>query len=90
MKAVVMPLLGAPAINPAFHYLAGSRAALPGAVYAVIVMAGFREETIFRGYMFERFGKLFGSGVWACGRMLWASRGRFRSGKGSLIGRTSA
>jgi len=63
MKAIVMPLLGAPPINPAFHYLAGNRAALPAAVYAVIVMAGFGEETIFRGYMFERFGKLFGSGV---------------------------
>ena len=65
MKAIVMPLLGAPAINPAFHYLAGNRAALPGAVYAIIVGAGFGEETVFRGYLFERFGKLFGAGAWA-------------------------
>ena len=63
MKAVVMPLLGAPPINQAFHYLAGNRAALPGALYAMIVGAGFGEETLFRGYLFERFGKLFGSGV---------------------------
>lgn len=65
MKAVVMPLLGAPPINQAYHYLAGNRAALPGAIYAMIVIAGFGEETVFRGYMFERLGKLFGTGVWA-------------------------
>src|SRR4029077_754276 len=33
MKAIVMPLLGAPAINPAYHYLVGNRAALPGIVF---------------------------------------------------------
>jgi len=65
MKAVVMPLLGGPPINQAFHYLAGNRAALPGAAYAMIVGAGFGEETVFRGYLFERLGKLFGSGRWA-------------------------
>jgi hypothetical protein len=65
MKAIVMPLLGAEPINQAFHYLAGNRAALPGALYAVIVGAGFGEETVFRGYLFERFGKLFGSRLWA-------------------------
>jgi len=31
----------------------------------MIVGAGFGEETLFRGYMFERLGKLFGSGVGA-------------------------
>ena len=65
MKSIVMPLFGAPAINPAFHYLAGNRAALPAATFAVIVGAGFGEETVFRGYMFERFRKLFGTSVWA-------------------------
>jgi membrane protease YdiL (CAAX protease family) len=60
MKALVMPLLGAPPINQAYHYLAGNRAAIPGFLYVVIVGAGFGEETIFRGYLFERFGKLFG------------------------------
>jgi CAAX protease family protein len=65
MKAIVMPLLGADPINQAFHYLAGNRAALPGMLYLIIVGAGFGEETVFRGWMFERFGKLFGSGVWA-------------------------
>jgi membrane protease YdiL (CAAX protease family) len=60
MKAVVMPLLGAPQINPAYHYLAGNRAALPGMLFAMIVVAGFGEETLYRGYMFERLGKLLG------------------------------
>src|SRR5437016_746806 len=61
MKMIVMPLLGADPINQAFHYLAGNRAALPGAIYAMIVGAGFGEETVFRGYLFERLGKLLGS-----------------------------
>jgi membrane protease YdiL (CAAX protease family) len=65
MKALVMPLLGAPPINQAYHYLAGNTAAIPAALYFMIVGAGFGEETNFRGWMFERFGKLFGPGVWA-------------------------
>jgi hypothetical protein len=31
----------------------------------MIVGAGFGEETIFRGFLFERLGKLFGTGVGA-------------------------
>jgi CAAX protease family protein len=65
MKAIVMPLLGADAINHAYHYLAGNRAALPGMLYAVIVGAGFGEETVFRGYLFERLSKLFGASTFA-------------------------
>ena len=61
MKAIVMPLLGADPINQAYHYLAGNTAALPGMLYAVIIGAGFGEETVFRGYLFERLGKLFGA-----------------------------
>ena len=63
MKAIVMPLLGAPAINQAYHYLADNPAALPGMMVVVIFGAGFGEETVFRGFLFERLGKLFGSGV---------------------------
>ena len=63
MKAIVMPLLGAPPINEAYHFLAGNTAAIPWALYTIILGAGFGEETIFRGWMFERFGKLFGSSV---------------------------
>jgi membrane protease YdiL (CAAX protease family) len=64
MKAVVMPLLGADPINQAYHYLVGNTAALPWILYAVTIGAGFGEETVFRGYMFERLGKLFGAGAW--------------------------
>jgi len=60
MKAVVMPLLGADPINQAYHYLAGNTAALPAMLFAVTVGAGFGEETVFRGYLFERLDKLFG------------------------------
>ena len=60
MKAIVMPLLGANPINQTCHYLVGNRAALPAVVFTMIVVAGFGEETVFRGYMFERLGKLIG------------------------------
>ena len=60
MKAVVVQLLGADPIDRAYHYLAGNAAMLPAAIWAMIV-AGFGEETVFRGFMFERLGKAFGS-----------------------------
>jgi membrane protease YdiL (CAAX protease family) len=59
MKALVMPLLGAEPVNHAYHFLAGNRAMLPSAAWGMLV-AGFGEETVFRGYLFERAGKLFG------------------------------
>lgn len=65
MKAIVMPLLGADPINQSYHYLVGNKAALPAMLFAVTIGAGFGEETVFRGYLFERFGKLSGSAVWA-------------------------
>jgi len=65
MKTVVMPLLGAPAINHAFHFLVGNTAALPEMIYVVIIGAAFGEEILFRGYAFERLGKLFGSSAGA-------------------------
>ena len=65
MKAVVMPLLGADPVNATYHYLAGNPAALPGMLFSVVIGAGFGEETLFRGYMFERLRKLLGPSVWA-------------------------
>lgn len=65
MKAVVMPLLGAPAVNPAFHYMAHNpREALEFAAI-VVFMVGWAEETAFRGWLFERLGKLLGRGFGA-------------------------
>jgi membrane protease YdiL (CAAX protease family) len=62
MKAIVMPLLGAPPVNHAFQFLAGNRALLPTAIWMMLV-AGFAEETIWRGFLFERLGKLCGPGA---------------------------
>jgi len=61
MKAIVMPLLGASPTNQTYHYLVGNRAAaLLAAGWTMTVVGGFGEETVFRGYMFERLGKLLG------------------------------
>ncbi|MBZ5638831.1 MAG: CPBP family intramembrane metalloprotease [Acidobacteriia bacterium] len=61
-KALVMPLLGAPPINVRYQYLTGNSVALPGIVAAVLISASFSEEVFFRGYLFERLGKLLGHG----------------------------
>jgi uncharacterized protein len=60
LKAIVMPLLGGNPVNQTYHYLVGNPAALPAAVLTMIIVGGFGEETVFRGYLFERFGKLLG------------------------------
>lgn len=59
MKMIVMPLFGADPVNQAYRFLTGNTALLPSAVWAMFV-AGFGEETVFRGFLFERFGKLIG------------------------------
>ena len=63
MKAVVMPLLGADPINRTYHGLVGNRAAIPATLLALVLGAGVGEETVFRGFLFERFGKLLGHGL---------------------------
>ena len=63
MKAIVMPLLGAPDTNAAYRDLVGNDAALPGMIFTMIVGAGFGEEAVFRGFLFERLGRLLGPGA---------------------------
>jgi membrane protease YdiL (CAAX protease family) len=59
LKAIVMPLLDADPINGTYHYLVGnSAAALVMALYTLV--ASVNEETVFRGFVFERLGKLLG------------------------------
>ena len=58
MKALVMPLLGAAPMNEAYHYLVGNPVAMLQMAIGIIVGAGFGEETVYRGFLFERFGKL--------------------------------
>jgi uncharacterized protein len=65
MKAIVMPLLGGPPINQAYHWVTGNTAALPFMLFLMIVVAGWGEETLYRGWMFERLGKLLGTSGWA-------------------------
>jgi uncharacterized protein len=60
MKAIVMPLLGAEPVNQTYHHLVGNEAALLAVIPMMVVTAGFGEETFFRGYLFERIGKLIG------------------------------
>jgi membrane protease YdiL (CAAX protease family) len=64
MKAIVMPVFSADPVNHAYHFLAGNRSMLPAATWAML-MAGFGEETVFRGFMFERLHKLTGSGIFS-------------------------
>lgn len=61
MKAVVMPLFGANPVNVSYQFLEHNTAMLPAAIWAMFV-AGFAEETVFRGYLFERGRKIFGDG----------------------------
>ena len=86
MKAIVMPLLGAPEINSAYHYVIGNRAALPGLMFTMIVGAGFGEETIFRGFLFERLGKLFGTGAGAKVSMVLLTSALFALGHYANLG----
>jgi len=65
MKAIVMPLLGADPVNQAYHFLAGNGPAAVAFVLELILKTGFGEETFFRGYLFERLGKLFGQSLGA-------------------------
>jgi hypothetical protein len=77
MKAIVMPLLGADPINRAYHYLAGNTAALPLMLLNVIVVAGLGEEIVYRGYLFERLGKLLGRSVMAKAATVLIAAGLF-------------
>lgn len=86
MKVIVMRLLGAPPINPAYHYLAGNTAALPATVYTMIFGAGFGEETVFRGYMFERLGKVLGTGPGAKTLIVILTAGLFAAAHFSVQG----
>lgn len=80
MKTIVMPLLSAPPTNTAYHYLAGNTGALPATVFTMIVIAGFGEETVYRGYMFERLKKLLGTGRGATIFIVIFTAGLFAAG----------
>jgi membrane protease YdiL (CAAX protease family) len=85
MKTIVMPLLGADPVNEAYHFLAGNRAMLPAAVWAM-TNAGFAEETVFRGYFFERLGRLIGSSLGAKTAIVLLTSAVFASGHYAVQG----
>jgi len=64
LMRALLPLLGVHR-GSAYTYLVGNAAALPGMIFTVVVGAGFGEETVWRGFLFHRLGKLMGSEVWA-------------------------
>ncbi len=53
-KSVIMPVLGAPPTNPYFAYITGNTQALFALAAVIVVGAGFGEELVFRGFLFER------------------------------------
>lgn len=61
MKAIVLPLLGAPAVNTMFGDLANDPRHVIFLIFYMLLGAAFCEELVFRGYMFERLGKLLGT-----------------------------
>jgi membrane protease YdiL (CAAX protease family) len=79
MKAIVMPLLGAPPVNQTYHWVTGNTAALPAMFFLMIVVGGWGEETFYRGWMFERLGKLFGTSGWAKASMVLLTTSIFAS-----------
>jgi hypothetical protein len=62
-KAVILPLLGAPPVNAAFGNLAANPRHALFLVFYVTIGAGFCEELVFRGYLYQRIGRLIGDGV---------------------------
>lgn len=70
MKALVMPLLGAPAVNAHFHFIAGDRTQMISMILASIIVAGFGEEIVYRGFLFERLWRAFGRSTAATGAIL--------------------
>jgi len=86
LKTIVMPLLGADPVNHAYHYLTGNRAAIPFTLFTLIIGAGWGEETVFRGFLFERLGKLLGSGIAARTSIVLITSALFGMGHYSVQG----
>ncbi|MBL8780091.1 MAG: CPBP family intramembrane metalloprotease [Alphaproteobacteria bacterium] len=70
MKAVVMPYFGAPPTNAMLAPLEGDMQAALIASAEMIVLAGFAEEVVFRGFLFNRLQTAFGTGWFARGLMI--------------------
>ena len=60
MKALVIPLLGGPDINVAYHFVEGNRPALIQMILTSVIAGGFGEEILYRGFLFERLERALG------------------------------
>ena len=60
-KAVIMPMLGADPVNHVYQFVSGNPAVLASMTIAVILSGAFGEETVYRGFLFERLEKVLGS-----------------------------
>lgn len=69
-KAILMPLLGAPAINPYFHFIEGNPSAMMRMLVASVLIGGIGEEIFYRGYLFERLGRRWGQSTTAKAAMV--------------------
>jgi uncharacterized protein len=63
LKAIVLPLLGAPPVNAPFQYIVGNRPAMVSMVLTSIIAGGIGEEILYRGFLFERLGRVLRRGA---------------------------
>jgi uncharacterized protein len=77
LKAVLLPLLRAPAVNSTFGDLAANPRHAVFLIFYILVGAAFCEELVFRGYLFERLGKLLGDSALARFAIVLASTAFF-------------
>jgi membrane protease YdiL (CAAX protease family) len=61
LKAVLLPPLGVPPLNHTYNFLVDNTAALPRILVVMIIGGGFGEETVWRGFLFERLRALLGT-----------------------------
>ena len=62
-KAVLLPLLGAPATNTTYAHVAGSVPLFLQLAVTTVIVGGIGEEIFWRGFLFERLHKVLGSGI---------------------------
>lgn len=67
MLSIILPLFGAPS-NGTYQFLYQNKVAAIQMFFVVLFFAGFSEEVIYRGFLFNRLEKLFGD---ITNRNLW-------------------
>ncbi len=78
-KAVLLPMMGAPAVNTMFGDLASNPGRAVFLIFYMLIGAALCEELVFRGYMFERLSTLLGTGVFAQSAVVILSTAFFAS-----------